>query len=520
MVQTLSKGILDMAKNSDSIGFFAAEVLERAAERQPHKTAIIAKDAELSFASLNQRVHALAANLQQAGIRQGDRVAILLPNCTAIPLSYFATQKIGVVTVILDARLKGKELQGVLKDADVKLLIAHQQLRAEVEDAFKALERMPLWMVDDAGDESFEKRLSAPGAAAICPRLNANDDALILYTSGTTGEPKGVVLSYRNLAQYPRVMGRMGITDSSTMRGCILPMSHIVGPIVCNDLVDKGFTLIIFDQINPVTLLEGIQKHRITVFESVPIVFQLLLGVRELASYDTSSVKIAAMMGTTIPLPLLRAFQTAQPHIKVIQGYGLTETSPMITLVEPEKAQAKMGSIGRAVLGVEVKIVDEAGKEVPNDEPGEIITRGPHLMQGYFRKPAETAARVRDGWLYTGDVGKMEADGYYYHLGRRDDMIITGGLNVYPAEVENLIYTYPGVQETIVFAIPDPKRGHVIGAAVVPRPAAEIVEKELVSFLRGNLANFKVPQKIVLRESLPRTSSGKLIREAEALLSN
>jgi acyl-CoA synthetase (AMP-forming)/AMP-acid ligase II len=225
-------------------------------------------------------------------------------------------------------------------------------------------------------------------------------------------------------------------------------------------------------------------------------------------------------MGTTIPLPLLRAFQAAQPHIKVIQGYGLTETSPMITLVEPEKAQTKMGSIGRAVMNVDVKIVDEAGKEVPTGEPGEIITRGPHLMQGYFRKPAETAARIRDGWLYTGDVGKMEADGYYYHLGRRDDMIITGGLNVYPAEVENLIYTYPGVQETIVFAIPDPKRGHVIGAAVVPRPATEIVEKALVSFLRGNLANFKVPQKIVIRESLPRTSSGKLIREAEALLSN
>jgi long-chain acyl-CoA synthetase len=425
-----------------------------------------------------------------------------------------------VVTVILDARLKGKELQGVLKDADVKLLITHQQLRAEVEEAFKAQGRIPLWVVDGEGDENFEKRLSAPAVTAVLPRLNAGDDALILYTSGTTGEPKGVVLSYRNLAQYPQVMGQMGITDTSTMRGCILPMSHIVGPIVSNDLVDKEFTLVIFDQINPVTLLEGIQKHRITVFESVPIVFQLLLGVRDLAGYDTSSVKIAAMMGTTIPLPLLRAFQAAQPHIKVIQGYGLTETSPMITLVEPEKAQAKVGSIGRAVLNVEVKIVDEAGKEVPTGEAGEIITSGPHLMQGYFRKPGETATRIRDSWLYTGDIGKMEADGYYYHLGRRDDMIITGGLNVYPAEVENLIYTYPGVQETIVFAIPDPKRGHVIGAALVLRPGADVVERELLTFLRGNLANFKVPQKIVIRESLPRTSSGKLIREAEVLLAN
>jgi long-chain acyl-CoA synthetase len=400
------------------------------------------------------------------------------------------------------------------------LLIVHQQLRAEAEEAFKELGLIPLWVVNGEGDESFENKLSFPGAPASLPQLRADDDALILYTSGTTGEPKGVVLSYRNLAQYPRVMGGMGITDTSTIRGCILPMSHIVGPVVCNEVADKGFTLVIFDQINPVTLLEGIQQHRVTVFESVPIVFQLLLGVRDLANYDTSSVKIAAMMGTSIPLPLLRAFQSAQPHIKVIQGFGLTETAPMITLVEPERAETKMGSIGRAVPGVEVKIVDEAGKEVPIGEPGEIITRGPHVMKGYFRKPEATAARIRDGWLYTGDVGKVEADGYYYHLGRRDDMIITGGLNVYPAEVENLIYTYPGVQETIVFAIPDPKRGYVIGAALVPRPGANIVERDLVSFLRGNLANFKVPQKIVVRDSLPRTSSGKIIREADTLLSN
>ena len=507
-----------MANDSGSIGFFAAEVLEKTAQRQPHKTALITKDEELNFAALNQRVHGLAANLQQAGIRQGDRVGVLLPNCAAIPLSYFATQKIGAVTVILDARLKGKELQGVLKDAAVKLLIVHQQLRDEADDAFKASGGGLVWVVTGEGDESFEKKCSGSGAPASLPQFHADDDALILYTSGTTGDPKGVVLSYRNLAQYPRVMGEIGITDAATVRGCILPMSHIVGPIVCNEVADKGFTLVIFDQLNPVTLLEGIQKHRITVFESVPIVFQLLLGVRDLASYDTRSVKIAAMMGTSIPMPLLRAFQSAQPHIKVIQGYGLTETSPLITLVDPEQAETKMGSIGRAVPGVEVKIVDEAGKEVPSGEAGEIVTRGPHVMKGYFRKAEATAARIRDGWLYTGDVGRVDADGYYYHLGRRDDMIITGGLNVYPAEVENLIYSYPGVQETIVFAIPDPKRGHVIGAALVPRSGENIIEKELLSFLRGNLANFKVPQKIVIRESLPRTSSGKIIREADTLL--
>ena len=508
-----------MANRIDSVGFFAAELLDQAAREHPNKTAIIDKEEELSFAVLNRRVHALAGHLQSEDIKQRDRVGVLLPNCAAIPLIYFASQKIGAVSVLLDARLRGKELQDVLRDADLKLLVVHQQLISEVIAVLKELTPLPVWIVQGRGEEAFETRYVAPPQSALLPQLNAEDDALILYTSGTTGEPKGVVLSYRNLAQYPRVMTQMGITNPSTIRGCILPMSHIVGPLVCNEVADKGFTLVIFDQINPVTLLDGIQRYRISVFESVPIVFQLLLGVRDLSSYDTRSVKIAAMMGTSVPLPLLRAFHSAQPHIAVIQGYGLTETSPMITLVEPEKAEAKMGSIGRTVPGVEVKIVDDSGREKPVDEPGEIITKGPHVMKGYFRKPDATAARIRDGWLYTGDVGKRDSDGYFIHLGRLDDMIITSGLNVYPAEVENLIYSFPNVQEAIVFAIPDSRRGQVIGAAVVPRPGKRVSTKDLLSFLRGNLANFKVPQKIAIRESLPRTSSGKLIRDPDTLLS-
>jgi long-chain acyl-CoA synthetase len=509
-----------MANDTHPVGFYAAELLDKTAERQPHKTAIFAKEEQLTFAVLNQRVHALAGHLQNEGVGQGDRVGVLMPNSTAIPLSYFATQKVGAVTVILDARLKGKELQGVLKDADLKLLVVHGQLLSEVLEVFTEMAPIPVWVAGGDGQRSFEARFAAPPTPPRPPKLNPSDDALILYTSGTTGEPKGVVLNYQNLAQYPAVMGEMGITDSNTIRGCILPMSHIVGPVVCNEVAEKGYTLVIFDQLNPVALLEGIQTYRVTVFEGVPIVFQLMLGVKNLGDYDTSSVKIAAMMGTSVPLPLLQGFKKAQPHITVIQGYGLTETSPLITLVEPEQGVAKMGSIGRAVPGVEVRIVDENGSVLPVGEPGEIITRGPHVMKGYFRKAAATAERIRGEWLYTGDVGKREADGYYYHLGRLDDMIIVGGLNVYPAEVENLIYAYPGVQETIVFAVPDKKRGHVIGAAIVPRPGQAVVEKELLAFLRANLANFKVPQEVVIRDSLPRTSSGKVVRDAKTLLAN
>lgn len=501
-----------MANDPYQVGLFVGEALERTARKYPNKVALIARERSMTFAEVKEAVTSLSAHMQREGVMQGDRVGLLLPNSIAFALGYYAAQSLGAVATVMDARLRGRELEGVLRDGDLRLLISHRGLMSEIAGTLSGFDRLPRWIVDGEGDECFEKRLSSPPSTRFAaPVLEPEQDALILYTSGTTGEPKGVVLSYINLAQYPHVMTEMGMTDSTSVWGCMLPMSHIVGPILCNDAADKGCALVIFDQINPISLLEGIERYKITIFPGVPPIFQLLLGVRNLKDYDTRSVKLAAMMGTTVPLPLMRAFKAAQPHIKVIQGYGLTETSPMITLMDPARAEEKMGSIGRLVPGVEVRVVNEVGEDTTE---GEIITRGPHVMKGYFRRPEATAERIRDGWLYTGDVGRKDADGYYYHLGRKDDMIITGGLNVYPAEVENILYDHPQVQEAVVFGIPHPKRGNVVGAAVVPRPGEKIVEKELLGFLRSNLANFKVPQKLMIRDSLPRTATGKVKREA------
>ncbi|MGH7775028.1 MAG: class I adenylate-forming enzyme family protein [Candidatus Binatia bacterium] len=509
-----------MANNPDKIGFFVGQVLEATARKFPEKIALISREEELTFATVNEKATCLAGRLLSEGVKQGNRVGLLLPNSLAFALSYYGTQRMGAATVVLDARLRGKELEGVLSDADLSLLITHQRLIPEIGEALKEFSRLSLWVVDGEGERSFERRLLSGGIDFALPRQQPADDTLILYTSGTTGEPKGVVLSHINLAQFPRCMAEMHKTGSQTVWGCILPMSHISGPIYLNEIVDKGSSMVIFDQFNPITLLEGIQKHRVTIFHGVPIIFQLLLGIPNLKDYDTRSVELAAMMGTTVPLSLMRAFKTAQPHVKIIQGYGLTETSPLITLTEPHQADSKMASIGKAVSDVEVKIVDEKGREVAEGEAGEIITRGPHVMKGYFRRSGATAERIRNGWLYTGDIGRRDNDGYYYHLGRKDDMIITGGLNVYPAEVENMLCEHPQVQEAVVFPIPDSKRGNVIGAAVVVRPGNKIGEKELLTFLRSNLANFKVPQRVALRESLPRTSTGKVIRDASILLSD
>jgi long-chain acyl-CoA synthetase len=499
-----------MANDPYQVGFFVGEALKRSATRYPDKVALIARDREVKFAQLEQAATRLATHMQCEGVKHGDRVGLMLPNSLAFALSYYATQKLGAVTTVMDARLKGKELEGVLRDGDLRLLISYRGLISENAGTLSGFEQLPRWIVDGEGDESFEKRLSSDASAnLVAPTLEPEQDAVILYTSGTTGEPKGVVLNHINLAQFPRCT-ELWKADSDSVWGCILPMSHISGPIYCNEIADKGSTMVIFDQINPISLLEGIQKFRITIFHGVPPIFQLLLGVRNLQDYDTRSVQIAGMMGTTVPVSLMRAFKAAQPHVMIIQGYGLTETSPIITSTPFHEADAKMASIGKAVPGVDVRIVNERGEEVAE---GEIITRGPHLMKGYFRRPETTAERIRDGWLYTGDIGRRDEDGYYYHLGRKDDLIITGGMNVYPAEVENLLCEHPQVHEAAVFSSPDPDRGKVLGAAVVPRPGEKIVEKELLSFLRSNLAIFKVPQKITIRDSLPRTATGKVKKE-------
>ncbi len=509
-----------MAIDSNQAGFFVGEILEHTAKRYPDKTALIAKEGELTFSQVNEKASWIAGHLQAEGIKPGDRVGLFLLNSIAFALCYYAIQRIGAVSVVLDARLKGKELSGVLQDADLNLCITHQRLMPEISPIVAELKKVPLWAVEGEGEQAFEKRLSAPPKNLVQTKITPDQDAVILYTSGTTGEPKGVLLSYVNLTQFPYCMGQVWKTDEKTVLGCVLPMSHISGPIYCNEIIDKGSTMVIFDQMNPMTLLEGIQKHRVTFFHGIPIIFQLLLGVPNLKSYDTSSVEIVGMMGMSVPLPLMRAFKGAQPHIKAMQGYGLTETSPLITGTEIPDADQKLGSIGKPVPGIEVRIINEKGDDVGEGEEGEIITRGPHVMKGYFRKADASAERIRKGWLYTGDIARREGDGYFYHLGRKDDMIITGGMNVYPADVENILYEFPQVQEAVVFPIPEPKRGNVIGAAVVPRQGQSPNAKEILAYLRSNLAAFKVPQEVKIRESLPRTSTGKVIRDASVLLSD
>jgi long-chain acyl-CoA synthetase len=491
------------------------KALNDTVQRIPHKTAVIFKDQALSFFNLELMATRLANKLRTFDVDRNDRVAIVLPNSSQWVVAYFSIMKLGAVAVPLDFRLKGEELSPILTDARVKVAITSELYSsvavfsevesingvivtgARVEDGLSSYEEV-------LGDES----LSSP----IMVESSEDEEALYLYTSGTTGKPKGVVLSFANLDMFPEGMGTILKTSGDDVLGCLLPMSHITGPILCNELVVRGSTLFIFDQLRPDKILSGIERQRVTYFHSVPPIFEALLHVPHKERFDLSSLRFIAMMGTSVPLPLLTTFKKTFPSVAVIQGYGLTETSPFITLLPLEYAETKIGSIGRAVPRAEVKLVNEQGEEVPVNDVGELIVKGPMLMKGYHNNPDATRERIRDGWLYTGDLCRKDEDGFYYHLGRKDDMIIVGGLNVYPAEVEQVLQAHPLLLEVGVVGMPDKDRGEIIKAAVVVKPGSEITKKEIITYCKQRLATFKVPKIVELWDELPKSSTGKIAR--------
>jgi len=491
------------------------QLLSDRAARVPGKTAVIFKDEKITYADLELMANRLANKLRVCGVDRDDRVAIVLPNSVQWIVSYLGVMKLGAVAVPLDFRLKDEELVPIFKDAQVKTVITSAHYPSY--RMFGGLEGIETVIV--AGGQGADGCLSyeavvadASLSAAIRADVAEEDDALYLYTSGTTGKPKGVVLSFANLDLFPEAMGEILKLSADVIMGCLLPMSHITGPILCNELLVRGSTLFIFDQLRPDKILAAVEKYRVSYFHSVPPIFEALINVPHRERFDVSSLRFVAMMGTSVPLPLMQQFKRVFPSVAVIQGYGLTETSPFITLLPMEYHEHKMGSIGLAVPHAEIKIIDESGGAVPDGEAGELIVRGPMLMKGYHGNSQATRERIRDGWLHTGDICKKDEDGFYYHLGRKDDMIIIGGLNVYPAEVEQVLMAHPGVKEAGVVGVPDSDRGQVIKAVMVLRPGSDLTKKQITAYCNQKLASFKIPKIIEFTDELPKSSTGKIAR--------
>ncbi len=490
------------------------ELLRDTAQKHPDKTALIFGAQRTSYQQLFAMAEKLACALGQRGVKKGQPVILLLHNCWEFVVCYYSIARLGAITVPIDVRLKGDELAAIIADSGARFLIIHRSLWEASRDFFShTFSREHTLFVDDKHqqDDFYEIVHQDFTAAPPASNISDTDEALYYYTSGTTGRPKGVVLTFGNLDWFQ--VGITPYTSSDDIVGYMLPMSHVSGTLVCNEIAYRGSTLCIFDNLRPDKILHTLQHQKVNWFFSVPPIFDALLRVPHVETYSLDSLRWIAMMGTSVPVTLMEQFQRRFPSTTVIQGYGLTETNGPITLVPLEKAEEKRGSVGIPIPGAEVRVVDAQDQAVPVGEAGEILVRGPMVMKQYHNDPESTRERIRGGWLYTGDVGRFDEDGFLYHLGRKDDMMIVGGLNVFPAEIENVLKQHPLVVEAAAVGMPDAERGEIIKAFVVLTDGAHVAEKDLIAFCRKRLASYKLPKLVEFKTALPRTSSGKVARK-------
>lgn len=494
-----------------------SKLLSELADLKAHESAIICNDQQFSYGELNDIADSLAGYLVGLGFGKNDTIAVILPNCPEFAFIYFAAAKIGAIFTPVDNRLGESELNSILEDTRANICFVYPGFKHK-----KRLSR-PILQIDIA-DAPFRSIVRSPPAARyIVTDIDPTDTALYLHTSGTTGSAKIVELSYANLNCFPEAMKNCTVKGEKEILGIILPMSHISGPIILNLLLANRCKLVIIDSINPVSLFENISKHKITYFHAVPPIFSLMLKSGFSERFDTASLDLIAMMGTSVPVSLMNAFKKAFPHVVVLQGYGLTETSPLLTLTRREDADDKRASIGTPVEGAEVRVVDEKNNQLHMGEIGELVVKGPMVMKGYLGIAEQDNERFKNGYFHTNDLVKFDSDNYFYHMGRRDDLVVlANGQNVYPAEIKNSIFSHPAVLDAEVIGVySDKLRGYVLHAAVVPTQMGSLADHQIRSLCQNELGSMKTPKHVIILESIPKTSTGKSnIQELRDLIKN
>ena len=482
---------------------------------QPQKIALFFEDHPFTYQELNHRTNQICHLLLEIGVQKGDRISVLLYNCYQYIEIFFALSKIGAILVPLNWRLAGPELEFIIKDSGSKMLIFEPEFKEVIDSIRPNLHltngnylTMGIPCSDWAID--YEKAISTKPLhePSIDKSIGDEDPHIIMYTSGTTGIPKGAILSHRKT--FFNVLNA-DIYYNLTSKDITIvarPLFHSGGLLVESaPVIYKGGTLILKKRFRPQDILETIQKYRVTILELSATVFQFILQESDLSQYDLSSVRCYFTGGERVPLTMLKDYLKKGIHMSQI--FGQTETST-ITFLSPEKADDKTGSVGLPVFHSDVRIVDKKGKDVPPGEVGEIIIKGPTLMSGYWNRPDLTAETIREGWLHTGDLARIDAEGYIYIVDREKDMYISGGENVYPAEIERVFFTDPKIFDVGVISVPDEKWGEVGKAYIVLKPAETMTEEEALRILRDKVAKYKIPKYVEFVEKLPKTASDKI----------
>jgi long-chain acyl-CoA synthetase len=456
-----------------------------------------------------QRAAARAARaLERLGVGVGDRVVVLLPNCPEVMQAYGGILRLGAVIVPVVFLLSPDEVRHILEDSEARVVVTSPELVSKVEGWTG-----PVVLVGGgAGGLDWETLLAREDAdAPIVPR-QPSDLAVILYTSGTTGRPKGVALSHDNLAANARAAASLYELDRTAWALAVLPLSHSYGLTVMNAGNILGTRAVLLRWFNPELVLETIERFRVQSMAGVPTMYVYLLHYPDAGRFDTSSMRSWGSGAAPLPLEIVEPFE-AKFGGRLMEGYGLTEASPVVSAHRLSGVR-KLGSVGQPIPGVQVAILDDEDRPVPAGELGEICVRGPNVMLGYYRLPDETARTLRHGWLHTGDVGRLDADNFLYVVERKKDLIIRGGFNIYPREVEEILYAHPAVAEAAVIGMPDPVMGEEVLAFVVRKPGAEAEADAIIAFCQERLAKYKCPRRVRFVPSLPKTPVGKILRKA------
>lgn len=473
----------------------------------PHLPAIKQGETIVSYAALDGAASRFATLLAQRGVGRGDRVALIMPNVAYFPIAYYAILRLGAVVVPMNPLLKAGEVAFAWSDSGARVAVVFPLFAEEAQKAAASTGTEVIVTVP----QEFEQTLGATEPTEAVAEVDPADTAVILYTSGTTGQPKGAELSHANLRSnvLTTIETLMPNGPGDVLFGG-LPLFHSFGQTCgLNAAMAGGACLALLPKFDGEEALRIVHEDRITIFLGVPTMYMALLGVKEPQRFDTSTVRIGASGGASLPVEVLHGVERTY-GFPVIEGYGLSETSPVASFNHPDRP-TKPGSVGTPIRGVEFALHDEAGQEVGEGEIGEIVIRGENVMKGYWHRPEETAEVLRGGWFHTGDLATRDADGFYFIVDRKKDMIIRNGFNVYPREVEEVLYTHPAVAEAAVFGIPDPTHGEEVAALVTLKDGASATPDELRDFVADQIAAYKYPR-VIRFGPLPKGPTGKILK--------
>jgi long-chain acyl-CoA synthetase len=504
--------------------------LEESARRWPAQVGVVFSEVRLTYPQLNGAANQVAQGLQQAGIQPGDKVALTCPNLPYFPIVYYGILKTGAVVVPLNVLFKRREVAYHLQDSEAKAYLCFQGTPELPmgQEGFAGFSEV-------AGCEHFFMITADPAAPSPIPETDTlgmlmrnhpptfdtvqtqpDDTAVILYTSGTTGQPKGAELSHLNMFLNALISAQLGAVTREDVGLIVLPMFHSFGQTAqMNAYIYAGATAVVLPRFDPEAVLGLMQRENVTLFCGVPTMYWALLNFPQADKYDLQKIadtlRLCNSGGSALPLEVMKGFEKKY-NAPILEGYGLSETSPVASFNHRDR-ERKPGSIGTPIWGVDMKVVDAEDKEVAVGETGEIVIRGHNIMKGYYNRSDATAEVMRGGWFHSGDIGKMDEDGYFYIVDRVKDMIIRGGFNVYPREVEEVLLTHPDISLAAVVGVPDEEHGEEVKAFVVLKAGGSATPAEIIAWSQANMAAYKYPRTVEIRETLPMTATGKILKK-------